>query len=158
MANDLNLQFHGTQSAGTTFTGTDTTGTNGPTIDLGSNSVNRTLLLERRIGGTHSVLGGKGLDITFFDSSDNSTFVAMPGTTSSAALGFALATTNSYGSTDAIAPSGPGAVAKIVLRTDKRYIRARFQTGTSAAVVGGVTVIGKVLGGAYSGQGGPIDV
>lgn len=153
MAGDLNHRFHGTQSAGTTFTGTDTTGTNGPIIDLGSNSVNRTLLLERRISGAMTAT----LDITFFDSSDGSTFVPMPGTTAASALGFARATTNSYGSTDAVAPSGPNAVAKLTLRTDKRYIRARFTIGTSATSAAGVTVIGKAMAGAFSGQAGPID-
>lgn len=153
MANDLNLQFHGTQSAGTTFTGTDTTGTNGPIVDLGSNSVNRTLLLERRIGGAMTA----SLDIRFQDSSDGSTFVNMPGTTTTSFLGFAKATTNSYASTDAIAPSGPNAVGKAIIRTDKRYVRAVFIIGTSATSAAGVTVIGKVLGGAYSGADGPID-
>lgn len=153
MASDLNLQFHGTQSAGTTFTGTDTTGTAGPTIDLGSNGINRALLLERRIGGAMTAT----LDIRFQDSSDNSTFVNMPGTTSTAILGFAKATTNSYASTDAIAPSGPNAVAKAIIRTDKRYIRAVFTIGTSATSAAGVTVVGKLLSGAYSGAVGPID-
>lgn len=155
MARDLNLMFHATTSSGTTFTGTDTTGTNGPTVDLGSNSVNRTLLVERRISG--AVTGNPALDITFFDSSDNSTFVPVPGTTGAAAIGFAKATTNSYSSTDAVAPSGPGAVAKIVVRTDKRYLRAKFTTGTSGVSVAGVTVVGAVMSGAYSGQVGPID-
>ncbi len=156
MANDLNLMFHATTSSGVTFTGTDTTGTNGPTVDLGSNSVNRTLLLERRISG--ATTGNPGLQIRFQDSVDNTTFVNMPGTTSTGVIGFAVATTNSYGSTDAVAPSGPNAVAKIVVRTEKRFIRAVFQTGTSGVVVAVVTVVGKVLAGAFSGQAGPIDV
>lgn len=152
MANDLNLQFHGTQSAGTTFTGTDTTGTNGPIVDLGTATAVRTLLLERRIGGAMTGT----LDIKFMMSSDGSTFVNMPGTTTASLLGFSKATTNSYASTDAIAPSGPNAVAKVVIRTDRRYLRATFTVGTSATSSAGVTVIGKVMAGAYSGLDGPI--
>jgi flagellin-like hook-associated protein FlgL len=148
MANDLLLMFHATTAAGATFAAVSTTG---PVVDLGSNSVNRTLLLERRI-----VSGTGTLDITFQDSSDNSTFVNMPGTTSSANVGFARATTSSYASTDAIAPSGPNAVAKIVIRTDKRYVRATFTTATTNTW-GGVSVVGKVMSGAFSGQDGPID-
>lgn len=153
MARDLKLVFHATTAAGTTFAGGDTTGSNGPVVDLGSNSVNRTLLLERRISG--AVTGT--LDIKLMESSDNSTFVNMPGTTTASLLGFAKATTNSYGSTDAVAPSGPNAVAKMVVRTDKRYLRATFTTSTSTASVAGVTVVGTVLSGAWSGKAGPID-
>ena len=154
MANDLRLFFHDSTSAARTFTGADTTGTNGPVVDLGSNSVNRTLLLERRISG--AVTGT--LDIKFMDSSDGSTFVNMPGTTTASLLGFAKATTNSYGSTDSVAPSGPNAVAKAIIRTDKQYVRATFTTSTSTASVAGVTIIAKVLSGAWSGKAGPIDV
>ena len=153
MARDLNLMFHATSSSGITLTGTDTTGTNGPVVDLGSNSVNRTLLLERRISG--AVTGS--LDIKLMVSTDNSTFVNMPGTTTASLLGFSKATTNSYGSTDAVAPSGPNAVAKLVVRTDARYMRATFTVGTSATGSAGVTVVGAVLSGAFSGQAGPID-
>lgn len=153
MARDLKLFFHDTTSASKTFTGADTTGTNGPVVDLGSNGVNRTLLLERRISG--AVTGT--LEIKLMDSTDNSTYVPMPGTTTASLLGFAKATTNSYGSTDAVAPSGPNAVVKLVVRTDKRFIRATFTTSTSTASVAGVTVVGAVLGGAFSGQAGPID-
>src|SRR5688572_15160615 len=113
MANDLQLMFHATSSSGITLTGTDTTGTNGPIVDLGSNSVNRTLLLERRISGAMTA----ALDIKIMESSDGSSFVNMPGTTTASLLGFSKATTNSYGSTDAVAPSGPNAVGKAVVRT-----------------------------------------
>lgn len=154
MALDQNLMFHGTSGASVTYSGTDTTGTNGPVVDLGSSSVTRTLLLERRISG--AVTGT--LDIKLMSSSDNSTFINMPGTTSNALLGFARAVTNSYGSTDAVAPSGPNAVVKLALRIgpNQRYVRATFTVGTSATSVAGVTVVGRVLSGAYSGQDGPI--
>lgn len=154
MAKDLGLMFHGTTSTGITLTGTDTTGTNGPIVDLGSNTVTRTLLMERRISG--AVTGNPGLDIKFMHGSDGTNFVNMPGTTSNALSGFARATTNSYGSTDAVAPSGPNAVAKAVVRTDRRYLRATFTTGTSGVSVAGVTVVGNVMSGAFSGQAGPI--
>lgn len=145
--------FHGTQAAGTTFTGTDTTGTNGPVIDLGSNSVNRSLLVERRIGGT--ITGNPALDIKFMKSSDGTNYVNMPGTTSNAITGFARATTNDYGSTDAVAATTPP--ARLEIRTDVRYLRATFTTGTSGVVVAGVTVIGKIMAAAYSGAVGPFD-
>lgn len=154
MAHDLNLMFHGTSSSSVTFSGTDTTGTNGPVVDLGSTTAKRTLLLERRISG--AVTGT--LDIKLMSSSDNSTFVNMPGTTTAALLGFAKATTNSYGSTDTVAPSGPNAVGRAIMQMTPghRYLRATFTVGTSATSVAGVTVVGKVLGGAFSGQSGPI--
>lgn len=154
MANDLKLMFHDSTSASRTFTGADTTGTAGPVVDLGSNSVNRTLLLERRISG--AVTGT--LDIRIQVGTTSTSLADLPGTTTASLLGFAKATTNSYGSTDAVAPSGPNAIQRLVLRTDKQFVRLMFTTSTSTASVAGVTVVAKVMSGAFSGAAGPIDL
>lgn len=152
MAQDLKLFFHGTTSAGATVAAS---ALNGPTVDLGSESVNRVMLIERRISGG----GGTALNITFQEGSDGTNFVNMPGTTSSATLGFAPATTSSYGSTDAVAPSGPAAVARIAMRFSKRYARAVFTpVATTASTFTGITLVGKPLGGAFSGKAGPVDI
>lgn len=147
MANDNALWFHGTLAAGSTMTFTAAS-TPGPTVDLGSSTVNRTILVERRIGS----ISGSTLGIAFVDSLDNSTFSAMPGVTGA---GFKPAASSNYASTDALAPTAP---ERIVFKTDKRYVRALFTIGTSGTTVGGVSVVGKVLTGAYSGAVGPLDV
>lgn len=147
MANDTALFFHGSLAAGTVLTATVATA--GPTIDLGSNTINRVLLVERRI----TAATGSFLDTTFQDSLDATTFSAMPGATG-ALLGFKRGTTTIFSSTDTIAPGAPD---RIVIRTDKRYIRMSVALGTSANSYT-FSVIGKVLDGAFSGQAGPIDV
>ena len=147
MARDVNLYFHGTSASGATFL-TNTT-TNGPTVDLGSNTVNRALLLERRIASWSSGV----LDITFQDSTDNTTFTNIPGSTG-AVMGFARATTAAYNATsDSTASAAP---ARILLRTDKRYVRAVFLTGTTASF-GAVSVVGMPLEGPYSGAATNVD-
>lgn len=156
MARSQELLFHATTSTGVTITGT--TGITGPSVDLGSSTVVRTLLVERRIAGNGGGGAGGFLDITFQDSVDNTTFVNMPGTTSSAALGFARinGTANSYGSTDAIAPSGANAVPKIALRCTKRFVRAVMTPSGTTGGWAGITITGQALAGAFAGSTGPI--
>jgi hypothetical protein len=150
MAIDQSLYFHATTASGATFT--SSTGVFGPTVDLGSSSTyNRTILVECRIAGPLSGTGS--LDITFEDSTDGTSFTNMPGATG-ALLGFARTATTSYGSTDAVAAEAP---RRIVLRTDKRYVRAEFTTTATTVSYAGVTVIGKPMGGAFSGAVGPRD-
>ena len=151
MANDANLYFHGTSSAGTTMAPTSTT-SYGAGIDLGSASVNRAILVERRIASMNSATGT--LDLIFQDSSDNTTFVNLPGTTGALA-GFARAITTSYSSTDAVAADAP---ARIIIRTDKRYVRMGWAVGHTTNSFGGVSVVGKVLSGGFSGAVGARDV
>ena len=146
MANDASLWFHGTLAAGSTMTFT-AANTAGPTVDLGSNTVNRTILVERRIGS----ISGSTLGIAFVDSLDGTTFSAMPGVTGA---GFKPAASSNYASTDALAPT---AAERITFRTDKRYVRALYTIGTSGTTVGGVTVVGKILSSGYSGAVGPLD-
>lgn len=148
MANDAALMFHGSLAAGTVMTAT--IATNGAAVDLGSNSINRVLLLERRIT---ALTASCTLDTTFQDSTDATTFSAMPGATG-ALLGFKRATTSIFSSTDTIAPGAPD---RIVLRTDKRYIRMVTTPGTTFTSAT-FSVTGKVLDGGFSGQAGPIDV
>jgi hypothetical protein len=148
MANDLYLIFHGSASGGTTLTAT--TATNLPSIDLGSNSVNRTLLLERRVT---ALTGAAGINVKLQASTDNTTFSDMPGAGSSLA-GFPVATTTIYGSTDAVAANAPD---RIAVRTDKRYVRAVVTPGTTFTTVT-FSVVGKVLSGAYASAVGPLDV
>lgn len=149
MANDAALFFHGTSASGATFA--SSTGTNGPTVDLGSNTVNRAIRVERRVAG--AISGGGSLDIVFQDSTDGTTFVNMPGATG-ALLGFARTATTSYSSTDAVAAEAPGV---IILRTDKRYVRMVGTVTATTTSFGGVSVVGKVLSGAWSGASGVRD-
>ena len=150
MANDAALYFHGTSAAGATMV--DTTAVNGPTIDLGSASVNRAILVERRIGSYAGTTGS--LDIRFQDSTDGTSFTNLPGATG-ATWGFARTATSSYSSTDAVAADAP---ARIIIRTDKRYVRA-VMTGTSTTTTfGGVSLVGKPLSGAFAGAVGARDV
>ncbi len=151
MANDAALYFHGTSGAGATFTPAQST-TYGPTVDLGSATVNRAIMVERRIASR--LVGTGGLDTIFQDSVDGSTWVNMPAATG-ALLGFPRSATTSYSSTDAVAAEAPG---RILLRTDKRYIRAGFSVAETTSSYGGVSVVGKVLSGAYSGSVGARDV
>lgn len=150
MANDASLYFHGTSAAGTTVNPT-TTASYGPGIDLNSASVNRAILVERRIASVNSATAT--LDIFFQDSSDNTTFVNLPGTTGGLA-GFSRATTTSYSSTDAVAADAP---ARIIVRTDKRYIRAGWTVGHTTNAWS-ISLVGKVLSGAFSGAVGARDV
>lgn len=148
MANDSALMFHGSLAAGTVMTAT--LATNGATIDLGSNSINRVLMIERRV----TVLtGAAGIDHTFQDSLDGTTFSAMPGATG-ALMGFKRATTTIYSSTDTIAPNAPD---RIVLRTDKRYLRVVSTPGTTFTTAT-FSIVGKVVGGAWAFAAGAIDV
>lgn len=149
MATDVNLWFHGTSSAGATLG--SSTGDNLPTVDLGSNTVNRTILVEMRVGNAKA--GGGSLDVIFQDSTDNTTFVNMPAATG-ALLGFGRVATHSYTSTDAVAPAAP---SRIMLRTDKRYVRATGTVTATTTTFSGVTIVGKVLEGALSGAVGPRD-
>lgn len=139
--------FHGSLAAGTVMTAT--TAQNGVTVDLGSNTVNRTILVERRI----TALTGQGLDTTFQDSLDGTTFSAMPGATGALA-GFKRGTTTIYSSTDAIAPN---AAERIVIRTDKRYVRAvNTPIGTTFVSVT-FSLTGQPLDGSFAFGVGPID-
>lgn len=148
MARDQALMFHGSIAAGTVMTAT--TAQNGVTIDLGSNTVNRSLLIERRI----TALNGQGLDTTFQDSLDGTTFSAMPGATGALA-GFKRGTTTIYSSTDAIAPNAP---ERILLRTDKRFVRmVSTPIGTTFVTVT-FSVVGVVTDGGYAFAVGPLDV
>jgi hypothetical protein len=122
MAYDSALMFHGSLATGTVMTAT--IATNGAAIDLGSNTINRTLLIERRIT---ALTASSTLDTTFQDSTDGTTFSAMPGATG-ALSGFKRATTTIVGSTDAIAPGAPD---RIVLRADKRFMRMVVTPGTT---------------------------
>jgi hypothetical protein len=147
VANDAALFFHGSLAAGTTMT--QTTAQNGVAVDLGSNTLNRTLLVERRI----TALNGQGLDTTFQDSADGTTFSAMPGATGGL-LGFKRGTTTIYGSTDTLAPGAP---ERIVIRTDKRYVRmVSTPIGTTFASVS-FSVVAKVLDGSFAMAVGAID-
>lgn len=149
MAKDLSLYFHGSAASGTTIA--VTTQVFGPTVDLGSNTVNRAILVSKRVlsGGTTGTL-----DVVFQDSTDATTFTNMPGSTG-AALGFVRQTSvSSYSSTDAVAADAP---ARILLRTDKRYVRAAFTAAGTGPVFGGVSIVGDVLGGGFSGAAGPRD-
>jgi hypothetical protein len=146
MANDAALMFHGSTAAGTVLTATVATA--GPTVDLGSNSVNRALLLERRI----TAASGSALDQTFQDSLDGTTFSAMPGATG-ALLGFKRSTTTIFSSTDAIAPNAPD---RIIIRTDKRFVRMISSVGTSGNSYT-FTVVGKVIDGAWAFAAGALD-
>jgi hypothetical protein len=148
MAYDKALMFHGDGTTATATTMTFTQPQNGVTVDLGSNSINRTLLIERRIA-SHS---GSFLDTTFADSTDNATFSNMPGATG-ALLGFKRATTSIFSSTDAIAPNAPD---RIVIRTDKRYMRMVSSIGTSNNTYV-VTVVARVIDGGGAFGSGPLD-
>lgn len=122
MARDQALMFHGSIAAGTVMTAT--IATNGATIDLGSNSVNRVLLVERRIT---ALTASSTLDTTFQDSLDATTFSAMPGATG-ALWGFKRGTTTMFSNTDAIAPNAPD---RAIIRTDKRFVRMVTTPGTT---------------------------
>lgn len=148
MANSLDLIFHGSASGGTTLTAT--IATNLPSVDLGSNSVNRMLLLERRVS---ALTGPAGINIKLQDSTDNTTFSDMPGAGSSL-IGFPVATTTVYGSTDAVAANAP---TRLAVRADKRYMRGVVTPGTTFTTVT-FSIVGKVLTGAYAGAVGPLDV
>jgi hypothetical protein len=147
MANDQALMFHGSLAAGTAMT--STTPANGATIDLGSNSINRVLLIERRVT---AISAGALIDTTFQDSTDATTFSNMPGATG-ALLGFKRATTTIYSSTDSIAPGAPD---RIVLRTDKRYVRmvTTLPVTTTTATM---SVVAKVIDGGFAFGVGAID-
>jgi hypothetical protein len=145
MANDTALMFHGSLAAGTVLTATIATA--GPTVDLGSNTINRVLLVERRITANTGAL-----DTTFQDSLDNTTFSNMPGATG-ALLGFRRSTTTIYSSTDAIAPLAPD---RIVIRCDKRYVRMSVALGTSNTSVT-FSVVAKVIDGSFAFGVGAID-
>lgn len=145
MANDLALIFHGSASGGTTLTAT--LATNLPSVDLGSNSVNRTLLLERRVS---ALTGASGINVKFQDSTDNTTFSDMPGA-GNQILGFKVAVSTQYSSTDAVAASAPD---RLTLNTDKRYLRGVVTPGTTFSSVT-FSVVGKVMNGAFSGASGP---
>ncbi len=149
MAKDVSLFFHGTGSSGTTMA--SSTGTNHPTVDLGSNTINRTLLVRMYMGAAKSGTGN--LDVTFQDSTDNTTFVNMPGATG-ALLGFARQLTHSYSSTDAVAADAP---ARVVIRTDKRYVRAVSTVSATTTSWGGVTVVADVIDGGFAFAAGPRD-
>lgn len=149
MATDGNLWFHGTAASGTTITYV-TTGQAHPSVDLGSSTINRALLMEMRLGAAKS--GDGPLDVYFQDSTDNTTFTTMPGSTGQI-LGFARQATHSYSSTDAVAADAP---ARILLRTDKRYVRMVSQTSTTT-VFPNVSVVAKPMGGAFTGGVGPRD-
>jgi hypothetical protein len=147
MANDAALMFHGSLAAGTVMTAT--IATNGAAIDLGSNTINRTLLIERRIT---ALTASCTLDTTFQDSTDGTTFSAMPGATG-ALLGFARGTTTIFSSTDAIAPNAP---QRIVVRADKRFMRMVNTPGTTFTSAT-FSVIAKVIDGGAAFGNGPID-
>lgn len=149
MANDKELYFHGTSAAGATFTPAQST-TYGPTIDLGSNGVNRVIVVERRI--LSRLVGTGSIDTVFQDSTDG-TFTNMPGATG-ALIGFARGNTTSYASTDAVAADAPH---RITIRTDKRYIRAGVSVTETTTSYGGVSIVGKVMSGAWSGASGVRD-
>ncbi len=151
MANDERLYFHGTLAAGSTmaFTAPNTVGAS---VDLGSNTVNRTIEVVSAIRSVGGAVGGGTLTITFHDSTDDSTFSAMGGT---AGIGIRARVSSNYASTDAVAPT---ATEKVVLKTDKRYVRAHYTISSSGNTFGGVTVIGKVLTGAFSGALGNVDM
>jgi hypothetical protein len=140
MAGDASLYFHGSLAAGTVMTAT--IATNGATIDLGSNTINRVLLIERRIT---ALTTSSTLDTTFQDSLDNTTFSNMPGATG-ALLGFKRATTTIYSSTDAIAPLAPD---RIVIRADKRYMRMVTTPGTTF-VTATFSVVARVVDGGFA--------
>jgi hypothetical protein len=147
MAKDAALMFHGSIAAGTVMTAT--IATNGVTVDLGSNSVNRALLLERRIT---ALTASCTLDTTFQDSTDGTTFSAMPGATG-ALLGFKRATTSIFSSTDAIAPNAPD---RIVLRADKRFMRMVTTPGTTFTSAT-FSVVGMVVDGGFAFAVGALD-
>lgn len=152
MARDVAMYFTGT-TGGFSTTAASSTVDSGPAVDLGSNSVNRAILCEMRI---LSQLTTAGFDVWFQDSTDNSTYVNMPGSTGQR-IGFLRAITTSYGSTDAVAANAP---ARILLRTDKRYVRAQWQLSTSVGATGnplGLSIIGVPVEGAYTGAVGPRD-
>ena len=150
MAADAALYFHGTSAVGATFT--SSTGAAGPTVGLGSATVNRAIMVERRIAG--AISGTGSLDCYFQDSADGTNFTNLPGATG-ALSGFARTATTSYSSTDAVAAEAP---ARVIIRTDKRYVRAWFATTATTTSYGGVSVVGKVLGGAWSGASAVRDV
>lgn len=152
MAQDLNLYFHGTSAAGATFT-PGTTSLFGPTVDLGSATVNRTIRIEKRVQAWSGTTAG-GLTVFFQDSSDGTSFTNMPGSTGSL-IGFVRSATSSYSSTDAVAAD---AAEVAVIRTDKRYVRAGFSTTETTQSVRGITLRAKVLSGAWSGASGVRDV
>ena len=148
MARDVSLFFHGSLAAGTVATAT--VATNGVTIDLGSsNNINRVILVERRITAQ---VGSSTLDTTFQDSLDGTTFSAMPGATG-ALLGFKRGTTTMFSSTDAVPPGAP---ERIVLRTDKRFVRMVTAVGTSACSFT-FSCVGQPLEGAFAFAVGPLD-
>lgn len=147
MAKDQALMFHGSIAAGTVMTAT--VATNGATIDLGSNTINRTLLIERRIT---ALTASCTLDTTFQDSTDGTTFSAMPGATG-ALLGFKRATTTIYSSTDTIAPNAPD---RIVIRADKRFMRMVTTPGTTFTSAT-FSVVGNVIDGGAAFANGPLD-
>lgn len=127
---------------------------NGPTVDLGSDTVNRTILVELRAVSTS---GTGTLDIWFSDSSTGTTFVTMPSSAGNR-LGFGRITggnTISYSSTDAVAANAP---FRITLRTDKRYVRASWQASETTVSIQGVSIVGVPMEGAYAGAVGPRDV
>lgn len=154
MARDVAMYFTGT-TGGFSTTAVDSSIASGPAVDLGSNSVNRAIMVEMRI---LSQLTTAGLDVWFQDSTDNSTYASMGASaTTSQLIGFNRAITTSYGSTDAVAANAP---ARILVRTDKRYIRAQYRLNTSVGPSGnalGVSIIGVPVEGAYTGAVGPRD-
>lgn len=157
MALDSQLIFHGSASGGTSISGTILI--NMPSVDLGSNSVNRTLLLERRVT---AITGASGFAHFLEDSTDNVTFSTMPGAVviagtysqPSGRVGFKQAVSAIYSSTDAVAADPPD---RIVFRADKRYLRVVHAPGTTVTSIS-FSIVGKVLGGAFSGTVGPRDV
>ena len=151
MAADAALYFHGTSAVGATFTpGTSTS--YGPTVDLNSNTVNRLIRVEKRVASVTGTTSG-GVDVVFQDSTDGTNFTNIPGATG-ALVGFERSATSSYSSTDAVAAD---AAQVAMIRTDKRYVRAALSaTGTHS--VQGITLVGKVLSGAWSGASAVRDV
>lgn len=153
MATDSSLWLHGTSGAGTTIPGaTGGTANFYTSVDLGSNTINRVFVAERRVGATQSGTGF--LDIFFQDSTDNTTFTNMPAATG-ALLGFPRTSNSDYTSTDSV---NAGAPARIVLRTDKRYIRIGATVSTSSTTFPKVSVILKPVEGANTGYVGHLDV
>jgi hypothetical protein len=140
--------FHGSLAAGTVMTAT--IATNGVTVDLGSNGVNRAILIERRITGLTATCS---LDTTFADSTDGTTFSNMPGATGALA-GFARGATTIFSSTDAIAPNAP---SRIIIRTDKRFVRMISTPVGTTFTSATFSVVGQPLDGSFAFAVGPLD-